>query len=68
MGSIMLHIIKKTYTFKTDAWVEINKIFECKIVIFFYPSLLICVLGPLRNGSFEYPQHTLWLRNKKINI
>ena len=45
---------------------------EHKIVNSFLPiSLNIwfeCSKEPSRDGSFEYPQHMFWLRNKKINF
>ena len=59
------------------SYVRLNKIFVLKIVIFFaYPSILTFVLGAQKkhldashqDGSFEYPQHMFWLRNKKINF
>ena len=43
-----------------------NKILESKIVnIFLLISFNIC-FGCSKDGSFEYPQHVFWLRNKKI--
>ena len=53
-----------------NTWVQKNKLFIRKIVIIFlFISLNICY-GCLkepspRDGSFEYPQHTFWLRNEK---
>ena len=47
--------------------------FECKIVnIFLAISFNIC-LGCLKelsdwDGSFEYPQHMFWMRNKKVKF
>ena len=47
--------------------------FERKIaIIFIFDSLNMCVgcskePSP-RDGSFEYPQHLFWLRNKKNNF
>ena len=51
---------------------QINKILGCKIVNFFLPINLNICFGCSKepshwDGSFEYPQHMLWLRNKKIN-
>ena len=43
---------------------------QLKLHLFTYPSVLTCVLGAQKNrdGSFEYPQHMFWLRNKKNNF
>ena len=41
--------------------------FQRKSVFFSNPSVLAYVLGAKKNrliGSFEYPQHMFWLRNK----
>ena len=53
--------------------VRINKIFEHKFVnIFLTISLNICFVCSKepshRDGSFEYPQHMFWLKNKKMNF
>ena len=47
--------------------------FEHKIVIIFLPINLNICFGcskepSHRDGSFEYPQHMFWLRNKKNNF
>ena len=52
-----------------EGQVKINKISESKIVkllIFSYPSFFSYALWAQKNrlGSFEYPQHMFWLRNK----
>ena len=49
------------------------KIFERKIVNIFLPISLNMCFGcskepSHRDGSFEYPQHMFWLRNKKIDF
>ena len=33
----------------------------------FLQQMMHCILG-LIDGSFEYPQHMFWLRNKKTNF
>ena len=53
--------------------VKINKIFESKFVnIFLTISLNICFVCSKepshRDGTFEYPQHMFWLKNKKIDF
>ena len=53
--------------------VKINNIFKHKTVNIFLPiSHKICFgcsQEPSHwDGSFEYPQHMFWLRNKKINF
>ena len=50
-----------------------EKYFERKIVIIFLPINLYMCFGCAkepshRDGSFEYPQHLFWLRNKKNNF
>ena len=45
----------------------------CKIVIIFLSINVNMCFGCSKEpshqvGSFEYPQHMLWLRNKKINF
>ena len=58
-----------------NSWVQINvnTNFERKnINIFFSMGLNICFgcskEPSHRDGSFEYPQHMFWLRNKKNNF
>ena len=53
-----------------DSYVEINKQNWRKIVnIFLSMGFDICFGCPKnRLGSFEYPQHVFWLRNKKIDF
>ena len=51
---------------------QINKNLVCKIVNFFLPINLNICFGCSKepshwDGSFEYQQHMLWLRNKKIH-
>ena len=36
--------------------------------LFSYPSVKTCVVGAHRDGSFEYPQHMFWLKNKNNNF
>ena len=55
-----------------DYMVHVRKKFCKKIVIIFLSVSLNmcfeCSKEPShREGSFEYPQNTFWLRNKKIN-
>ena len=50
-----------------------SKIFECKIAIIFFSINVNMCFGcskepSHRDGSFEYPQHMFWLRNKKNNF
>ena len=45
--------------------------FQCKIVNIFLPIIFSICFGCSKepshwDGSFEYPQHIFWLRNKKI--
>ena len=45
----------------------------CKILIIFLPINLNMCFGCLkepsqRDGSFEYPQHMFWMRNKENNF
>ena len=52
--------------------VKISKIFQPKIVNIFLPIIFsicfVCSKEPSHgDGSFEYPQHMFWLRNKKKN-
>ena len=51
--------------------VKINKNFQRKIVNIFLPITFSICFGCSKepshwDGSFEYPQHMFWLRNKKI--
>ena len=51
--------------------VNSSKKFQLKIVNIFLPIIFsICFLCSKESshgdGSFEYPQHMFWLRNKKI--
>ena len=51
----------------------VKQIFKRKIVIIFLPTSLNMCFGcskelSHRDGSFEYPQHMFWLRNKKNNF
>ena len=52
--------------------VQINKALESKTVNIFLSIRLNIVLGAQepshRDGSFEYPQHLFWLKNKKNNF
>ena len=53
--------------------VQIKTIFEGKIVNNFLPISFNRCFGcskelSHRDGSFEYPQHMYWMRNKKINV
>ena len=55
----------------TPQHVKSSRNFELKIVIIFLPiSLNMCCWCSKepshRDGSFEYPQHMFWLRNKKL--
>ena len=47
-----------------------NKICERQIVIISLPNICFGCLkeSSQRDGSFEYPQHMFWLRDKKINF
>ena len=50
--------------------VQIRKFYERKIVIIFLPINLSVCFGcskepSHRDGSFEYPQHMFWVRNKE---
>ena len=52
---------------------QLSKIFERKIAIIFLCISLNMCFGcskepSHRDGSFEYPQHMFWLRNKKNNF
>ena len=52
---------------------QLSKIFERKIAIIFLPISLNMCFGCSKepshlDGSFEYPQHMFWLRNKKNNL
>ena len=47
--------------------------FELEIVTIFLPISYNICFGcskepSHRDGSFDYPQHMIWLRNKKINF
>ena len=49
--------------------VQLSKTFECKSVIIFLPNSLNRCFGCSKDlthwdGSFEYPQHMFWLRNR----
>ena len=51
----------------------VNKIFGLKIVNIFLPISFNIRFGcskepSQQDGSFEYPQHMFWLRNKKVNF
>ena len=51
-------------------WGQLSKSFERKIVIILLSISLNMCFGCSKesshwDGSFEYPQHMLWLRNKK---
>ena len=51
-------------------YVQLSKTFEFKIVVIFLPInaniCFWCSKEPShRDGSFDYPQHMFWLRNKK---
>ena len=52
---------------------QLSKIFERKIVIIFLSISLNLCFGcskepSHRDGSFEYPQHMFWLKNKNNNF
>ena len=52
---------------------QLSKIFKHKIVIIFLSISLTMCFGCSKepshpDGSFEYPQHMIWLRNKKNNF
>ena len=54
-------------------FVQLRKIFLPKIVIIFSPFIINIRCGCSKepshcDGSFEYPQHMFWLRNKKISL
>ena len=56
---------------KEIPWVKINKFFERKIFNISLPIRCNICFGCSKepshwDGSFEYPQHMFWLRNKKI--
>ena len=58
---------------RTFTYVLINKIFERKNVNIFLPISFNICFGCLKepsywDGSFVYPQHMFWLRNKKISF
>ena len=67
-----------SFIYLTDTLVSsyhraINAIFWRKIVIIFLPISLNICFGfskepSHRDGSFEYPPHMFWLRNKKNNF
>ena len=59
---------RKAYLVNTE--VKIYKNFQLKIVNIFLPINFNICFGCLKelshlNGSFEYPQHMFWMRNKK---
>ena len=71
----MFVLLNTVYYLKSKFWTKLfqNKIFECKIVNIFLPiSINICFRCSKEpshlDGSFEYPQHMFWLRNKKNNF
>ena len=50
-----------------------NKLFKGKIVNILLPTSFNICFGcskepSHRDGSFEYPQHMVWLRNEKNNV
>ena len=54
-------------------WVQIRKFYLRKILIIFLPIYLnmcfVCSKEPSHwDGSFEYPQHMFWMRNKENNF
>ena len=54
-------------------WVQLSKDFERRKVIIFLPVNLkkyfVCSKEPSHeDGSFDYPQHMFWLRNKKNSV
>ena len=56
-----------------SAWVQIRKEFERKVLINFLSISPNMCLGRSKepsqwDGSFEYPQHMLWWRNKKNDL
>ena len=57
---------------ETDVKGEFNSYLRKIAIIFLTISLNMCFgcskEPPHRDGSFEYPQHMLWLRNKKNNF
>ena len=60
--------IVNTYCFN---YIQESKFFDCKILNIFLSINLNLSFGcskesSHRDGSFEYPQHMFWLRNKKI--
>ena len=65
-------IVKLDWPLNTNkAHVLINKYFQRKIVNIFLTIIFSIYFGSSKesshwDGSFEYPQHIFWLRNKKI--
>ena len=57
---------------ETDVKGEFNSYLRKIAIIFLTISLNMCFgcskEPPHRDGSFEYPQHMFWLRNKKNNF
>ena len=64
---------KDTRAFDYFTGLDKQKKISVKLYIFSYPSILTYGFGCLKeppnwDGSFEYPQHMFWLRNKKIKF
>ena len=66
-----LYLMLNTSSFISSFVMSVSKYFERKIVNIFLPISWNICFGCLKepshwDGSFEYPQHMFWLRNKKI--
>ena len=58
------------YVLEKEAYVQIRKFYLLKILIIFLPNNLNMCFGCSKelshwDGSFEYPQHMFWMRNKE---